>query len=221
MKKISGKTIIFIASLFLMALCFSQYLPISQGLMVAAAPVPNLLPEILQSKRITNPEDNPEDKLAIFADKSEQTLTIMLDGQPLKKYHADFGNGGIGDKKVAGDHKTPEGTFYISEKLVLSPTDPYLGTRWMRLSYPNPEDGSRGLQNGIIDKTTYQKIISTFNERKTTPQRTALGGGVGIHGGSIPELGSNWTWGCIGLSNKDIEEFYDYISVGTPVTIQR
>jgi lipoprotein-anchoring transpeptidase ErfK/SrfK len=54
----------------------------------------------------------------------------------------------------------------------------------------------------------------------TPPQRTALGGGVGIHGGSTPELGSDWTWGCVGLTNKDVEDFYNYVSNGTKVTIQ-
>lgn len=44
--------------------------------------------------------------------------------------------------------------------------------------------------------------------------------GVGIHGGSIPEFGKNWTWGCIGLNNDDIEDFYNYVKVGTSVIIQ-
>lgn len=184
---------------------------------VLALPTSKTLKEILMGKGITNPGD----RVAILVDKSDHTLTMLLDGQPLKTYHVELGDGGMDAKKVSGDHKTPEGTFYVSEKSVLSPADKFLGSRWMRLSYPNIEDAQRGLDTGLIDKGTYQEIITAFNQKKTPLQRTALGGGVGIHGGSVPEFGSNWTWGCVGLSNKDVEEIYDFIEIGTPVTIKR
>ena len=64
-------------------------------------------------------------------------------------------------------------------------------------------------------------ILSAIQSGKIPPQRTALGGGVGIHGGGVPELGSNWTWGCVGLTNKDVEDFFDYVNVGTPVIIKK
>jgi hypothetical protein len=31
---------------------------------------------------------------------------------------------------------------------------------------------------------------------------------------------SDWTWGCVALENEDIEELYQAIPVGTPVTIK-
>lgn len=160
-------------------------------------------------------------KLDILVDKSDHILYIRSQGRVLKSYHVELGDGGTGDKEVAGDHKTPEGTFYITEKSVLSPADQYLGTRWMRLSYPNIEDSKRGLQQGLIDKSTYSSIVSSINNGLTPPQRTALGGGIGIHGGSTPELGNDWTWGCVGLTNKDVEDFFNYVSVGTKVIIQK
>lgn len=216
MKKGKKKILFLFISILLIALFLSQYLP-HQKLMAVTSPASRTLHEILLSKGITAPRN----RLTIFVDKSEQTLTIMLDGQPIKTYHAEFGDNGMGDKKISGDHKTPEGTFYVSQKSVLSPADKYLGSRWMRLSYPNIEDGWHGLKTGLIDKTTYTEIVSAFSQRKTPPQHTALGGGVGIHGGSVPKFGNNWTWGCVGLSNKDVEEIYDYVSIGTPVIIQR
>lgn len=216
-----SKTLLIFSTFLLITLLISFYFPKQQGLMAkdnySQIPTSKTLKDILVEKGITDPGD----RLTILVDKSDHTLTVMLDGQPVKTYHAEFGDGGMDDKKVSGDHKTPEGTFYISEKSVLSPADKYLGSRWMRLSYPNIEDAQRGLDSGLIDKVTYQEIITAFNQKKTPPQRTALGGGVGIHGGSVPELGSNWTWGCVGLSNKDVEEIYDYIKIGTPVTIKR
>lgn len=198
MKMSKSKILFLFTTILLMTLSVSQYPTGPQELMAATAP-----------------------RVTIFVDKSEQLLAIMLDGQPIKTYHAEFGDSGMGDKKISGDHKTPEGTFYVCEKSVLSPADEYLGSRWMRLSYPNIEDGRRGLKTGLIDKATYNEIVTAFNQKKAPPQRTALGGGVGIHGGSVPEFGGNWTWGCVGLSNKDAEEIYDYVSIGTPVIIQR
>ncbi|HHW32373.1 MAG TPA: LysM peptidoglycan-binding domain-containing protein [Clostridiaceae bacterium] len=159
--------------------------------------------------------------LEIVVDKSDHTLMIFSHGILLKTYHVETGDGGIGDKQVAGDHKTPEGNFYITQKSVLNPADYYLGSRWLRLSYPNIEDAQRGLNQGIIDKNTYNEIVNAINQGKTPPQYTALGGGIGIHGGDIPEFGNNWTWGCVGLTNKDIEEFYDFVDVGTKVEIRR
>jgi murein L,D-transpeptidase YafK len=158
--------------------------------------------------------------LRLFVDKSDKQLTVYNGNTPLKAYHVELGDGGTGDKQVAGDHKTPEGSFYITQKLVLNPGDEYLGTRWMRLSYPNIEDAKRGLNSGIINGTTYNAIVNAINNGQTPPQNTPLGGGVGIHGGSTASLGMNWTWGCVGLSNTDVQDFYDYMKVGTKVAIQ-
>jgi len=160
-------------------------------------------------------------KLKIIVDKSDKTLTIYEKNVRLKSYHVELGDGGPGDKQVAGDHKSPEGQFYVCEKSVLSPPDQYLGSRWMRLGYPNTEDAQRGLNNGLINRQVYNAIVSAMSKGTTPPQRTALGGGVGIHGGDVPWFNDNWTWGCIGLTNRDIEDFFNYIPVGTPVIIQK
>lgn len=175
------------------------------------------LETILTEKQI----DRYSAKFEVSVNKTNRVLTLYANGVPLKSYHVELGDGGTADKQIAGDHKTPEGTFYVCEKSVLSPADKYLGSRWMRLSYPNKEDAGRGLNQGLISRQTYDSIVSAINNGKIPPQRTALGGGIGIHGGSTPELGKDWTWGCVGLRNRDVEEFYNYIKVGTKVTIQK
>lgn len=162
---------------------------------------------------------NQKLNLTIIVEKTARTLSLYNDDQLLKTYHVDIGDGGLGDKQQQGDHKTPEGEFYLTERSVLQPTDYYLGTRWFRLSYPNIEDANRGLTTGLIDQTTRDRIVEAINQGVTPPQDTALGGGVGIHGGAIPEFGSDWTFGCVGLSSRDIEEFFSYVAVGTKVII--
>lgn len=162
-----------------------------------------------------------QSKLVIIVSKSQHTLSLYANNVLLKNYHIELGDGGLGDKQRLGDRKTPEGTLYVTEKSVLAPPSVALGTRWMRLSYPNIEDAQRGLKDGLISRNIYSKIVSAINNYQTPPQRTALGGGVGIHGGSRIEYGSDWTAGCVGLSNKDVEEFYNYVRVGTPVIIKK
>jgi lipoprotein-anchoring transpeptidase ErfK/SrfK len=157
--------------------------------------------------------------LRLVIGKTERRLRIYNDDQLLKTYHIDIGDAGLAPKERQGDHKTPEGTYYITERSILQPADYYLGTRWFRLSYPNVEDADRGLASGLIDQATYDAIVKAIHKRVTPPQHTALGGGVGIHGGAIPEFGPDWTFGCIGLTNQDVEDFFDYLPVGTSVII--
>ncbi len=159
-------------------------------------------------------------QLKIRVHKSDKILAVYAGNAWLKNYPIELGDNGMGDKQVSGDHKTPEGTFYITEISVLTPVDEYLGSRWMRLSYPNIEDAERGLSQNLINQWTHDQIVAAINQGQTPPQRTALGGGVGIHGGTTTAKGSNWTWGCIGLSDRDVEEIFPYVTVGTPVLIQ-
>ncbi len=175
------------------------------------------LATILKQKGISSPIPN----LRIVVNKSAHLLTLFSGSTALKSYHIALGDNGLGDKQKAGDHKTPEGQFYIAERSVLSPTDQYLGTRWMRVSYPNIEDAQRGLNSGLIDQATYQQIVNAINNKRIPPQNTALGGGVGIHGGDgMPgNSGNTWTYGCMALNNSNVNEIYDYIAVGTPLTI--
>jgi murein L,D-transpeptidase YafK len=178
---------------------------------------PESLREILDERGIFEKVRN----LAIIIVKSDHMLSLYLQNHRIKSYHVELGDNGQEDKKLNGDHKTPEGAFYIVEKSILNPPDQFLGARWMRLSYPNLEDAERGRKQGLIDKATYEAIVTTIDKGLISPQQTALGGGIGIHGGGAVSLGRDWTWGCVGLTDDDIEEFYDYIVVGTPVIIRR
>lgn len=148
--------------------------------------------------------------------KTRLTLTLYHDARPLKSYHIAIGRGGLGDKERQGDKKTPEGEFYITEKLVLH-NNHYLGSRWMRISYPNIEDAERGYKEGLISLSERDLIIHAINHRLPPPQHTALGGGIGIHGGTgnyADTHGDFWTDGCIGLTDPDVGEIYDFIYLG-------
>jgi lipoprotein-anchoring transpeptidase ErfK/SrfK len=46
-----------------------------------------------------------------------------------------------------------------------------------------------------------------------------LGSTIGIHGGAREGLPKDWTAGCIGMYDEDVEEIFEYIDKGTSVVI--
>ncbi len=142
----------------------------------------------------------------VVIDKSSYELIVYDAKGWLVKYPVVFGNNDLGDKLYEGDRKTPEGTFTIVSKRVHSKWN-----RFMLLDYPTQED--------------YEK----FNLRKARgiiPANAKIGGGIGIHGtwpheDYAVDRYDNWTEGCISLKNKDIQELFNYLPIGTRVTIKR
>jgi len=142
--------------------------------------------------------------LSVKISKSEYLLSIIAKGKILKQYPVVFGNDPIGDKRMEGDRKTPEGTFKIR--------DLYPHKKWAKfiwIDYPT--------------KASWKKH-RLAKQNKEIPQSATIGGEIGIHG--VP-LGrddlitnqQNWTWGCISLRNKDINELYQYAFKGMQVKI--
>ncbi|MBE0447012.1 MAG: L,D-transpeptidase family protein [Actinobacteria bacterium] len=165
----------------------------------------------------------PPQNIHIVVDKSEFRLYLYSGSKLIKIYPVSLGSNPVDDKVRQGDRCTPEGEFYICQKAE-NPEKAFLGSRWMRLSYPNKEDAARGLAGGLIDRSTARDINKAIDERKTPPQNTPLGGGIGIHGGSFDCFGKmvvTWTAGCIALYDHDIEEFYDYVEVGARVVVRK
>ncbi len=152
-------------------------------------------------------------------DATEKTLTLhpavrVYAGQRLlKAYPAALGFDAVNDKQKLNDYRTPEGEFYLCERNARSQF-----YRSLRLSYPNHEDAARGRGAGLIDKTTQRAIERAIRRKRVPPQNTALGGNIMIHGGG--GLGQNWTWGCIALENPAIKELFDFVALGTRVTVR-
>ena len=151
-------------------------------------------------------------------ERPSQTMNLhpavmVYAGQRLvKAYPAALGFDPVGDKQQRDDYRTPEGEFYLCEHKANSRF-----YRALRLSYPNAEDAARGLRQGLIDKNTCDRIRRAIRRKRVPPQNTRLGGDIMIHGGGV---GHNWTWGCVALENKDIQELFDFLQPGTRVTIK-
>jgi murein L,D-transpeptidase YafK len=153
-----------------------------------ARPVP--LSRIVDSLHIKPAE------LWLEVDKSERVFRVMHDSTELKQYVCVLGENPVGDKRMQGDRRTPEGTFTFRSK-----RRPHQWHVFIWIDYPNAESRRR------------------FQERKRKgeiPANADIGGEVGIHG--VPEgkdawivSGQDWTWGCIALTNADVDEIYPYI----------
>lgn len=148
----------------------------------------------------------PVSPVRIVVDKSSYELHVYDAKGWYATYPVVFGNRSLDDKKMEGDRKTPEGTFHIASKKYHNKW-----SRFMALDYPTQQD------------------LQKFQERKRRgeiPANASPGGAIGIHGtwpheDFVVDRYNNWTNGCISLKREDVEELYNYIPVGTPITIRK
>ena len=137
------------------------------------------------------------DKILII--KSAHTMTLLRSGKALKTYKVALGGVPVGPKRVEGDHKTPEGEYVVDAKNAHSRFHLAL-----HISYPS-----------AADTETARKLGSR------------PGGAIMIHGlaSSFAYLGplhrqTDWTDGCIAVTNPEIEEIWRLVPVGTRVEIR-
>lgn len=141
----------------------------------------------------------PEKADRILILKSERQLTLYREGRPLKIYLVALGGSPVGDKQCQGDHRTPEGTYRIDLKNGRSRFHLSL-----RVSYPDATDRAEA------------------NRRGCRP-----GGDIFIHGlgREFAHLGkrhraTDWTLGCVAVTDEEIEEIWAAVDVGTVVEIR-
>jgi murein L,D-transpeptidase YafK len=131
--------------------------------------------------------------------KSEHKLTLYRDDKPLKTYLVALGGSPVGDKHCQGDQRTPEGTYRIELKNKASRFH-----RSLRVSYPDATDRADARKRGC-----------------------SPGGDIMIHGlgkefaflGKLHRT-SDWTLGCVAVTNEEIEEIWATVDVGTVVEIR-
>ncbi|OCX51741.1 hypothetical protein BEL04_17155 [Mucilaginibacter sp. PPCGB 2223] len=135
-------------------------------------------------------------KLLVF--KSKHRMLAYEDNKLLKSYQISLGFCPTGKKQVDGDGKTPEGDYTINTKNPNSICHKNLG-----ISYPNKTDKANA---ELLGKAT--------------------GGDIKIHGlknghGFIGKFHRwrDWTDGCIGVTDEEIDDLYAHVPVGTPIRI--
>jgi murein L,D-transpeptidase YafK len=144
------------------------------------------------TKSLTSPVDS------IFVVKHLRELYVYRHHKLLKIYKVALGDAPEGHKHCQGDEKTPEGLYYIDGKNPLSSCHKNLG-----ISYPNNADRAYARKLG-----------------------QPTGGDIKIHGlpngqGYIGKahLLHDWTNGCIGITDEEIDELYSHVKMGSPILI--
>jgi murein L,D-transpeptidase YafK len=166
------------------------------SLMAASAILIALLVVTVESQAQTE-QQIEVDRIVVM--KSARTMTLETNGKPLKIFKVALGTQPIGAKQQQGDHKTPEGSYIVDSK---KPQSQFYEA--LHLSYPNPTDKAHARKLGV-----------------------SPGGDVEIHGlgkkfvwiGARHQL-TDWTDGCIAVTNEEIEEIFRLVPIGTRVEIK-
>ena len=143
--------------------------------------------------RVPAPYSGPS-VTAIVVQKEARKMYLFHNQKVLKAYDVGLGFSPIGDKKVEGDGKTPEGRYFIDRKNPKSEFHLSLG-----ISYPDASDRAEA---ALLGKSP--------------------GGDMFIHGEARrPVLFKrDWTAGCIAVKNHEIREIYGMVPLRTPIFIQ-
>ncbi len=148
----------------------------------------------------------PSGAVYLLVDKSDYELQVFDDEGWYATYPVVFGNKSLGDKMMAGDRKTPEGTFKILSKK--------LHSKWhmmLMLDYPTKDSWNK------FKKRKAQGLI---------PRTASIGNGIALHGtwpndDIVVDDYTNWTQGCVAMRNEDLDELCEYVEPGTKIIIRQ
>jgi murein L,D-transpeptidase YafK len=148
-----------------------------------------------------NPHPLPPDAVAdrVLVEKGARRLTLLNKGATLKTYSVALGREPIGAKEEEGDQRTPEGIYLID--FHKRDSDYHLA---LHVSYPDQRDIERATARGV-----------------------SAGSDIMIHGlpngrGWIGRFHrrSDWTAGCVAVTDFEIEEIWRAVADGTPIEIK-
>lgn len=131
--------------------------------------------------------------------KHKRLLHLKSGSNILQSYTISLGKVPIGPKQFEGDNKTPEGEYTIYHKSDKSEFYKSLG-----ISYPNETEKEFALKNG-----------------------KEPGGQIRIHGFKNDFVGNqmegkkiDWTSGCIAVTNDEMDEIYEIVTIGVKIYIE-
>ncbi len=140
-----------------------------------------------------------EGRAAIVVFKEAHLMTLFVRGEPVNTYKIDLGFNWTADKLHEGDGATPEGRYRVSARMGKLASIYY---KALLLDYPSAEDRAE---------------FNRARRRGDLPAAARIGGLIEIHGGG--GRSQDWTSGCIAVVNSDMDDLYERVGVGTPVTI--
>ena len=137
---------------------------------------------------------------SILVEKKLRKMYLIKDGKIIREYKISLGANPIGAKQQENDGKTPEGQYVIEMRNIKSKFH-----RALKISYPNETDKQWAKEHNV-----------------------SAGGDIMIHGfpNKVPNFlfknihKSDWTRGCIAVTDRQIEEIWDLVKDGTPIEIR-
>lgn len=137
----------------------------------------------------------------ILVEKSKNKLHLLANGKLVKSYFVSLGFSPTGHKAQEGDGKTPEGVYKIEYK---NPNSAFYLA--LKVSYPNDFDeyfakNHKVRPGGFI-------MVHGFPKNEDERRKVEI-----VHGKV------NWTEGCMGMTNSEIEEVFSLVPEGTPIEI--
>nr|WP_174626044.1 L,D-transpeptidase [Candidatus Methylobacter favarea] len=161
-----------------------------------------------------------DNKVWLLVDTTALTIEVKKGNQTIETLNdIAIGRGGAGLKTHRGDNITPFGNYKIGWVGQQSSYRKFFG-----LTYPSVEDAQNALIQGVIDRATYNNIVTAHRYHQVPPQNTPLGGRIGIHGLGRADAEihktMNWTHGCIALTNRQIDHLSQWLDRGTVVKIK-
>ncbi|RPH57246.1 MAG: hypothetical protein EHM89_14235 [Acidobacteria bacterium] len=134
----------------------------------------------------------------VVIEKATRTLKVIAAGREVAAFRVALGRE-PGQKECEGDNRTPEGSYAVIGRRANSSYH-----RALRLSYPSAADIVRASSKGCRP-----------------------GGNIMIHGArnGLGWLGdrlttTNWTSGCVALTDQEIERLWELVPDGTKVEIR-
>ena len=146
------------------------------------------------------------------------TLSLYDGDTLLRRYDIGYGRGPVG-RIVNRENCTPLGEFRIVAKQKRADLMSR-GARFLRLNHPTEETAHRAWESGAITDEDLDAICAAHAEGREPPHDTALGGPLGIQGNLFFFMERRFTDGSIALSNGDLNELYEHVSIGTLVIIK-
>lgn len=150
--------------------------------------------------------------------KADRRLRATCDDGSEFDVDVAIGRGDGAAKEASGDRRTPEGRY-----AVVGPARPSRFHLFIPIDYPSVSDAERGLSEGLVDASIHSRILEAHAAGRLPPQDTALGGAIGLHGEGERWQGetqrTDWTLGCVAVSDAEIERLAERVRVGVPVWI--
>lgn len=129
----------------------------------------------------------------VLIDKSDRQVYLLRDGEIWKNYPMGLGFAPEGHKRQQGDGRTPEGDYVLDWR---NPESQFYLS--IHISYPDKQDRAGAKRRGV-----------------------SPGGDIFIHGRHRLSSGNrDWTLGCIAVTDRAMDEIWQAVPNGTPITIR-